>query len=414
MSILFLRVFFTLSLASLGAFVPLLGRRLETLGLTGTELGVLLALVPMVRLLSAPLWGIAADRLALGGLLLRVGAALALLGTIVVWRASSSLGAAFGLMLFSVGRTPLGPLLDAFTLRALTDAGGDSRDYGRTRLWGSVGFLVAALVAGWVAATGGDPMVVAVALTGLCAVQSLGFPLAGRARAAPIWPALRAMADQPGLWALLAFGFCQALTVSVYDTFFSVHVAALGLPASTTGYAVAVGVAAEIAVMALGQPILARLGTRTALLLAAISGVPRWLLTAWLTDPVALVATQALHGTSFALFWIAGVQEISRRSAGVSASGQSLWSAATYGAGALVGAAGAGVVRELWGTAAIFQCCAALSTVSVLLAARSARPDAGVPAPGARATLDSGAPGAAAAPAASLAGGAPGVGPAES
>lgn len=390
MSILFLRVFFTLSLAALGGFVPQLGARLEALGLTGVQLGLLLAILPAGRILSAPAWGWLADRFQVGGVLIRAGALVSMAGMVAVWRADSVGMAGVGLALFSVGRSPLGPVVDAFTVDAIRVAGRDAREYGRTRLWGSVGFLVAAQVSGAAGALRVDPLVVGVAVMGVCAACTLGFPARGGAPPAPIGPALRALASQPGFTSLLAFGACQAFTVNIYDTFFSVHVRALGLPSTVTSTAVLVGVGVEIAVMAAGRPLLARLGSDRALVIAAVTGIPRWLLTAWLVNPVALVAVQVLHGTSFALFWLGGVDAVSRRSAGsaVSASAQSLWSTATYGLGALAGAGVAGVVRQELGTAAIFYACAGVSCVALWFALRaqgaSSAPAVGVAAPTAR------------------------------
>lgn len=351
---------------------------------------MLLALLPAGRLLSAPVWGWLADRYRLAGTLLRVGALLSLVGVIIVCRAVSLTEAGVGLLLVAVGRTPLGPLVDAFVVDALHES---SERYGGIRAWGSVGFLLAALVAGELATRQFDPLIVAVVLSAACLGLTFCFPArAGQwpSKPAPIGPApigpapvgpvLRALFRQPGFVALLSFGACQALTVNVYDTFFSVHVRALGLPATVTSYAVFTGVGVEVWVMMNGRWILSRLGGRRALLLAAVSGIPRWLLTAWFVSPVWLVLTQVLHGLSFALFWIAGVEEVARRSKGVassqggvdiSASAQSVWAAATYGVGALAGAALAGPVRGELGTAAVFVGCAVVGCVGTAFAWRA-------------------------------------------
>jgi PPP family 3-phenylpropionic acid transporter len=171
-----------------------------------------------------------------------------------------------------------------------------------------------------------------------------------------VLPAIRALARQPFLVPLLGLACLQALSLSVYDTFLSVHVHALGLPATVVGWAVAVGVVCEIAVMGVGRELLTRFGATRAIVFASLLGVPRWALTAWVTSPVALVAIQALHGVTFGVFWIAGVQVMAERAPmRVAASAQSLFVAASYGVGALIGALLAGEVRELWGTGAIFQ-----------------------------------------------------------
>ncbi len=367
----FIGVFYTVSLGALGGFVPQIGARIEKLGIDGWELGLLLGLLALGRLVSAPLWGLLADRYRLAGWTVRVGALMSLAGMILLCHAATPTEAGFGLLTVAVGRTPLGPIVDAIVLDDVVASGRPSSAYGPLRVWGSVGFLAAAVVSGRVAETGCDPLLVALVLSAVTLVLTLGFPGRAAGRTAPIGPAISALFAQPGFLALLAFGACQALTISVYDTFFSVHVRALGLSPTVTSNAVFVGVSVEVAVMAAGRRILARVGRGRALVIAALSAIPRWILTAYLIDPTALALVQGLHGISFALFWIAGVEEVARRAevagAGkldISASAQSLWAAGTYGFGALVGALGAGAIRQVWGTAAVFEACAGISVLA--------------------------------------------------
>lgn len=362
--------FYFVSLGALAAVIPFLSARFEAAGLDGHQIGALMAMLPLGRLLSAPLWGVLADRYRMAGTLLRIGCALALGGGIVLLGAENPWVGATGLFLFAAGRTPLGPLVDTFVLQALARPPHDPREYGKIRLWGSVGFLALALAAGRMADAGLDPMLLGVGLLALTLLFSFRFPTRGAGGPAPVGPALVALAKQPFLVPLLGMACLQALTLSVYDTFFSAHVRALGLPSTVTALAVVVGVACEVTVMQLGRPLLARVGTANALLAAAIAAVPRWALTAWITDPVALVAVQALHGVSFGVFWIAGVQMMAERApAEVSASAQSLFSAASYGVGALLGAVLAGEVRAAWGTGAIFVALTLVSCGATLFAA---------------------------------------------
>jgi PPP family 3-phenylpropionic acid transporter len=159
--------------------------------------------------------------------------------------------------------------------------------------------------------------------------------------------------------------------MSVYDSFFSVHVRALGLGNDVVAGAVAVGVSCEIAAMSVARRVLARLGPARMLMVATAVAVPRWALVAWLRDPVALVAVQALHGVTFAFFWIAAVQWMAQRAPKeVSASAQSLLSASSYGLGALVGALLAGMLRRELGSAAIFGGSAVIAAVAAVFAAR--------------------------------------------
>ena len=79
---------------------------------------------------------------------------------------------------------------------------------------------------------------------------------------------------------------------------------------------------------------------------------------------------QALHAVSFGFFWLAGVQMMAERApVSVLASAQSLFSAASYGVGALGGALLAGEMRARFGSVAIFQALTLVSVGSVVSAA---------------------------------------------
>jgi PPP family 3-phenylpropionic acid transporter len=361
-----LRAFFFVSLGALGGVAPFLAARMETAGLDGRTIGLVVAMLPLGRLLSTPVWGWAADRFQVAGLLLRVGCALAVLGIAGVYLAPAPWVAAAGLFVFAAGRAPVGPLVDAITLRALSHPGRDPGDYGRIRLWGSIGFFLVALAASRLPF---DPLILGLVLLGLTAALAFRFPPRGSGGPAPIGPALAALARRPFLVPLLLTACFQALTQSVYDMFFSTHVQELGLPASVTGWAITLGVCCEIVVMSFGRRILARVGAARALAVAAVVSIPRWWITAHVHDATTLIATQALHGITFGVFWIAGVHLMAERAPRVvAASAQSLFSAASYGVGALLGALLAGEVRARWGAPAIFEAMAGVACLSTACA----------------------------------------------
>jgi PPP family 3-phenylpropionic acid transporter len=369
----FLSLSYFFALGALGAIVPFLGGRLEAAGLDGGTIGLLMAMLPLGRILSSPVWGWVADRYRMAGVLLRLGCGMALVGELLLLASGHAGGpvlAAVGLFVFATGRVPLGPLVDTVILDHLRAVGRDPREYGSIRLWGSVGFLGVAACAAWMSDSGRDPLILGAVLLTVTMGFAFAFPTRGGGGPAPIGPALAALAREPFLVPLLLTAALQALALSVYDTFFSVHVQALGLPASATAAALALGVTGEIVVMRFASPILRRLGAANALLVAALVGTLRWGLTAALADPVALVAVQALHAVSFGFFWLAGVQMMAERApVSVSASAQSLFSAASYGVGALGGALLAGEMRARFGSVAIFQALTLVSVGSVVSAA---------------------------------------------
>lgn len=353
-----------MQLASIAGLLPLLGGRLEAAGVDGWTVGALLALLPAGRLLAAPLWAAVADRYRLGGAVLRVSTGLSAAAGIALSRMESVPALAVALFVFSATRAPIGSVLDAFVLDDLRARGRPATEYGRIRLWGSIGFLVGVFLAAELPGLGVPPHLLADVALLAGFGMSFAFPWRGEGGIAPVMPALRELVREPFFAPLILAGGLQALSMSVYDTFYSVHIEALGLPTRVVGLSVALGVGCEVLLMAWGRPLLERLGPARCLLLATLTSVPRWVLMAVLTDPTLLVATQVLHGVGFGAFWLAGVQRMSRGARPeIAASAQSLWAAGTYGVGALVGAGLAGWARAELGSSGIF---AMLTVVSVL------------------------------------------------
>ncbi len=372
MSFTYLRLYYFVMLGALAGVVPFLGARLEAAHMDGVALGVVMAGSPIARLLVAPLWSFLADRSRMAGLLLRASCAVALAGHVLLWKAESFEALVAGALLLAGGRAPFGPLVDGMILESLRAHPGGTGAYGTVRLFGSLGFLVVAFAAGLAdERLGIDPLAIGVGFAIVGLGMSFAFPLRGEGGPAPLGPALRALAADPLLPPFLVYATLQGMTLSVYDSFFSLHTEALGLGRTVVGGAVASGVAVEVLVMAFGGALLTRLGPARMLAIAALAAIPRWLATAWVTDPIGLVAIQASHGISFGFFWIGGVQWMAGRAPrAVSASGQAVFTAAGYALGNLFGALLAGLLRREFGSSSIFLAMAVASTVAALVTTR--------------------------------------------
>ena len=112
----------------------------QSAGLTGAQLGVVLALRPIMGIIGQPLWGRVADRTGARARVLSVvlgGAALAYLA--LPWMESAiAIAAVFTLASFF--GTSVMPLGTSVSMAALGDLA--SLRFGRIRVWGTVGYLV--------------------------------------------------------------------------------------------------------------------------------------------------------------------------------------------------------------------------------------------------------------------------------
>lgn len=348
----------------MGAWGPFLGLHLERTGHSGALIGGFLALVPLTRTLSAPLWAAIADRLRQGALLLRLAASLSVLaaGAVALGLALPGLGEAatlgLALVAFAFLRAPIGPLLDSAAVHLLVADGADPRDYGRLRLWGSVGFMGIAAVAALLvqdAPTGRPALLLATGAWAVAALLTLVLPAPDAAAPAPVLPALRALFRAPFLLPLALGLTLHGFGLGVYDMLLPMHMDGLGLGGAWTGAALALGISAEVTVMALGRRVLSAARPQHLLVLASATAALRWALVAVVTAPVLLVALQALHGIVFGVFWIAGVELMRTRApAEVRNSAQSLLMVTAYGAGALLTGAATSAFLDSLGTAGLF------------------------------------------------------------
>ena len=318
----------------LGAITPYLALVLRDAGLSGAPLMLAMGASPFVRLIAGPIWGFLADRFRIAPRLLVLGALLGALGaSLLAWDVRYALP---GVLLMSLGRTPLDIMLEGITLSAL---GKDQLAYGRVRLWGSVGFMVAGLLAGWMINDGRlSALQLGAALSFGVLGLAISLPRGQSFSPTPIGPALRALIRHPRVPAFLIACALHFLSHSGATSFLAVHLEAHGAPKGWTGVVIGVGVAAEIVVMANAPWLLRRFSADRLFMAAVALGFVRWLLNAWLLDPLSVLLIQALHGVTFGAWWLAAVNRMaSWAGPEIRTSAQSLLSAAVGGVGYLGG-----------------------------------------------------------------------------
>jgi PPP family 3-phenylpropionic acid transporter len=269
--------------------------------------------------------------------------------------------------------------VDTAAVKIITDEGGDPRDYGRLRLWGTVGFLLGSAAGAQAMASAsaeGAALWLAVGAWALASSLAFLLPAGPAAAPAPIWPALRRLAGSPFLAPLLLALCLHGMGLTVYDTTLPMHMEGLGLGGTWLAVALAAGLLAEIAVMWWGRHLIAWLGPFRMLTLAGATGVLRWGLTAVVTTPALLAGLQVLHGVVYAVFWLGGVEAMRRHAPEeVRVSAQSLLSTTAYGVGSLLSSLAVATALDALGTAGLFGLAAVasvLATGGLLLAWRRA------------------------------------------
>jgi PPP family 3-phenylpropionic acid transporter len=358
-----------------GVMMPFLPAHFAGLGLSGTEIGVLLAFGPILTCLMPPLWGHLADRYALAPLALTGGAAAALASIALLFFAGSFAPAAAAMFAYALATSPMTALLDASTWAAAERAG---VPYARVRWFGSLGFVVGAFGIGAFSAAAGlgagrTPLFVAMGafLVALLAGRRVAPPVravvAPSASGAASPGALELLQDRR-VRILLGAAALHWATMTPYHSFLSIHVAGRGHGIGVAGTALAFGATSEIVMMLLRpNPAPSPRGLAACFLLTAL----RWAVTSALGDPLLLVLVQAAHAFSFGYFILNAMALLASLVPPRSrARGQALFVALVFGVGGGGGTILSGAVYDAFGSPALFQCAAALSVLAAALVSR--------------------------------------------
>lgn len=361
--------------AALAAIYPFLPLYYEDLGLTGQQIGILIGVFPLMTTAGASLWGAVADATGRHNILLKIAIIGAIIGSFIVYLSSSFLGLFLSVLLFAIFTTPIVPLVDNTILNLL---GENSDQYGRFRLWGSIGWGIGAPVVGTVVGRLGLEwsFFLYMALMGATLVTTTQFRINPAELRGGFQEGLRLLLSDRGWLRFLGALFIAGIGLAAVDNFLFIHLRSIGASESLMGVTLTVGTASEVLLFMYSDHILGRLGTRNVLALAITALVAQLLSYSLLRVPWPALIIQALHGPSFAGLWMAGVSFANRMAPqGMGATAQGLLSTALLGLGAIAGSLLGGRLLDVGGSSAVFLWAGLLSIVSLLIVLASRRID---------------------------------------
>lgn len=265
-------------------------------GLNSAEIGQVLGLGFLLRVLMVPGWGWLADRL--GGRAVLFAAAAVAAGSAGLLPATQGFVAILLLSAVQgVAASALTPLSDALTLAL---AAVQRLDYGRTRAYGSVSYMAATALGGALLGALGSGMVPWTVAGFYGLATGLAFALPG------VMAPPSALRIQQGAWRSQLFRLALVATALVqgahaaYYAFATLHWRAAGIQDAAIGLLIAEGIVAEVALFIWGRRLVERLGPARLTALAAGASLLRWTATAFVTDVPALAVIQLLHAATFA------------------------------------------------------------------------------------------------------------------
>jgi PPP family 3-phenylpropionic acid transporter len=368
-----LSAFYFCYFAFISVFATYFSLYLQSIELAPQEIGMLMALLHAVRILTPNLWGWLADHLGLRVAILRsafLAATIAYLGVFA--------GATFW-WLFAVIVLMCGfwsAAMPLFEASVMTYLGGDAALYGRIRLWGSVGFIVAVSAAGWwldrVSIGNLLWLVLALMLATLVSAFTLEEqPVAPHEHdGVRVWQVLR----RPAVLAFFCACFLMMLSQGASYVFYSIYMVEQGYSKTIVGILWSVGVIAEIVVFLFLPRIFARFSHYQLWMLSFGMTVVRYVLVAWFPEMLALqILAQAMHMFSFGTYHATALAMLHTIFKGkLQARGQALYTSVSFGLGGAAGSLLSGFTWAQWGAAWTFMFSALAALLGLWLVA--ARP----------------------------------------
>ena len=294
-----LALFYGTTFGLLGAYLPLFPVWLKAVGIEASWIGIITAVPAVTRFTVLPfITGLAERRQSLRNAIIVTALATAL-GLTVVGTQHQALLVFVAFVATCCLWTPLGPLTDAYALRGVAQY---RLSYGPLRLWGSAAFVVGALVCGLlVDVMAPEHLIWAIAaVAGLSAVASLGLrPIDSPRRGDVTQRGAGGLLRDPGFLAIIVASALIQGSHAAYYIFASIVWKQSGLGGLTIAGLWSLGVLAEIVLFALSPRF--KLPYAVLVVIAALSAVARWLITAQ-DPPIAILAVvQLAHGLTFGL-----------------------------------------------------------------------------------------------------------------
>ncbi len=344
-----LRILYFMYCASLAAWQPLLAVYFNEVGISGLRIGIIMSVAPIMVFLVQPMWGVVADRWGRQRTLLFAMflASFTILG--YVWNGG------FWFFLFwtivvAFATNPIGTLLDSTILDYVKDNPDSS--YGRFRIWGAIGWMVAAPIVGAVITGRSIKLIFGISM----AVMLLGW-LAGFLRSdkselkgaieEASWVNLSQVLRDWRLIIFLGIVFFYGVGTAPVWSFYGVYLKDIGASRQLMGLAFGLDAAIELPFYFFSNVFVKRFGSRRVLTFAVLMFAVRLFLYSFISTPVLAVSVELMHGLSFSLFIVSAVEYVNELvPAAWRATGQSLYAAACFGAGTLVGNTFAGYLYD--------------------------------------------------------------------
>ncbi|HVF07542.1 MAG TPA: MFS transporter [Actinomycetota bacterium] len=358
----------------IAAFFPFLALYLDGKGLGGSEIGLVIAIMAVARILLNPLWGHLADATLGRRTCLQIGSFVSGCFGLVLGAADGVVAIAVAGFLLAAAMVSTGPNIDAITLEHL----GAERmsDYGKIRSWESLTYAIGCLTLGWVFEVGGVGWAMPAYTGASLLVFAWSFTVprdTPRHEAATKGSRLGTVGavfhEAPRFWRFLVAVFLVWTGFNAAWNFIALKIASEGGGPLLVGIGTAAGGLVEVAMMRSSSRLQARFGARRVYALGCAVYALGFMLWGSISNPTIVSLLTVLEGMAFSMLFTTSVVVVGRLlPSTLYSTGNSVAQMVGFGLGPIIGAGVGGYVYETAGPMTLYAGASALALAGGVVA----------------------------------------------
>jgi oligosaccharide:H+ symporter len=357
-------LFFGYTVGSIFAnFIPLY---FKEIGLSGQEIGWLLAIGPIAGIISQPIWGFFSDKFKSIKITLIICISGAFFISLALLKVSNFPALMIFLFLFFFFYSAITPLGDSLANQTSKI---EKIPFGKIRMWGSLGFGLSAMIIGYILTITGIDKVLIPLLVALFITFAISFFLKDVNTSNRPVSAVDAVkiGVNPQFMTFVILIMLISITHRTNDFFLGFYLKELGGSETTVGISMFIGVSTEVAIMATAFYWFRKYHETIFIIIAGIIYTVRWILMSLASTPMEVLILQPLHGISFGILYISAFQYVSKLlPKHLQATGHGVFITFLFGISGIIGSLIGGSLLDATGLSRLYHFMAASSAAGVL------------------------------------------------
>ncbi len=360
--------FFFVYYLALAAYFAYINVYFESLGFSGTQIGWIAGVTPLVGLAATPLWSAAADIRQWHKPLLAVATAgVGVLSLLMLRGATFWFVFAISISI-AIFRAPIVPVTESVVV---TLAQRIRASYPRFRVWGSVGWSAGSFVTAFVIARAGYDTIFWIQFVGMGIIATaiaLLLPIERTTERVNYLRGLSVFLTQPHYRGLLIFILGLGISTSAWINFGGINILALGGASASIGIAYTITTILEIPAMLAGDATARKLGQRGTIVLCGLGVAVLHMIAAFSAEAWQFMVCMILTGIFTGIVWSAAAPySMQGAPPTMRATATGIMFATFSGAGFAIGAFVSGFLWDAVGGSALYMTSGVVMLVCALI-----------------------------------------------